>query len=400
MTDSPEDTAKADRDQRVSAIVVSREAGGVVFSNAMEVMDFAKLMSKGGPCIPAYLQDNPGSCLYIVTLANEWRLSAYQLANASYPMTNRKTGETRIAFESSVYHAVIMSRIPFERGEEIRPHYEGTGEDLVCVVTATPRGGKPLEWRSKPLKEARPRRNEHGIVMGSPLWDKKPEVQLFYDTRRDLVRINWPHVMMGTYSQDDLEDAGWSFAAAIAKDVTPPSIDAPALHERLNPSALKRSGFNPDTIAKTLEPDTAPVEAAPETVSGATSAPSDAAPNPSDTVDVPQDTVSDAPAATPEEQAAGAPADRQDGKDRPPPTSAAPKAKKGSALSIPPKNEQEYITHYRERLQQCKSNEDIAALWSGELSLRNRCAVTKEVRTMLQTEAKMVAEKLSEILHD
>jgi hypothetical protein len=50
----------------------------------------------------------------------------------------------------------------------------------------------------------RPARNDKGIVKGSPLWDKKPDVQLFYDTSRDWTRLFAPTATLGIYSPEEM----------------------------------------------------------------------------------------------------------------------------------------------------------------------------------------------------
>ena len=55
------------------------------------------------------------------------------------------------------------------------------------------------------------------FVRGSQLWNCKPDVQLFYDTSRDWVRMYCPRAVLGIYSPEELEEYG----PDRARDVTP-----------------------------------------------------------------------------------------------------------------------------------------------------------------------------------
>ncbi|KRR17811.1 hypothetical protein CQ14_37605 [Bradyrhizobium lablabi] len=43
----------------------------------------------------------------------------------------------------------------------------------------------------------RPKRNDCGRIKGSPLWDIKPDLQLFYNTSRNWARMYAPDVISG-----------------------------------------------------------------------------------------------------------------------------------------------------------------------------------------------------------
>src|SRR5215472_15251160 len=193
--------------------------GGIRIDNFVQLMEVAKTMAVSGAAVPPHLRNNPGACLAVCLSALEWRMSPFAVANKTY-VTN-----DRLNYESQLVHAVIEARAPLR--ERLRVRYEGEGDDLVCIVAGTFRGeAHPREWKSPPLKQARPPMGERGRK-GSPLWDKKPEVQLFYDTSRDFCRIYCPDVLLGIYTPDEVEQYG---IGEQAKDVTPESA---ALSERL-----------------------------------------------------------------------------------------------------------------------------------------------------------------------
>ncbi|WFU46042.1 recombinase RecT (plasmid) [Bradyrhizobium sp. CB82] len=71
------------------------------------------------------------------------------------------------------------------------------------------------------LGKLRPKRNDSGRIKGSPLWDIKPDLQLFYNMSRDWARMYAPDVISGMYGRDEMEDAGFTVASEAARDVSP-----------------------------------------------------------------------------------------------------------------------------------------------------------------------------------
>ena len=203
---------------------------GVQITDLAQQVDYAQTMARARNAIPAHLKENVGDCLAIIDISSRCGLSPYMVANKTYVQNNR------LCFESQLFHAFAQAS-GLLRGD-LAVDYEGEGEDRVCIVTGYLRAdpAKPRVHRSQPLNVARPKRNEHGAVKGSPLWDKKPDVQLFYDTSRDWVRMFAPRATLGIYTPDEIEEYGPDFA----RDVTPTS----GLHDRLKASGVSRDeGF-------------------------------------------------------------------------------------------------------------------------------------------------------------
>ena len=243
-------------------------SSGVNIANMAQAFEIAKAMAISGPCVPRYLRGNPGSCLYIIMRADRWGIDPFALAEKSYAVTNK--GEERIAFESSVFRTVVEALALGRDGLQHR--FEGEGDDRVCIVWGTLRGQSvSKELKSSPLGVRRPQKNEYGAVKGSPLWVTKPDVQQVYDTQRDWVRVYCPGVMLGAYSVDELQEAGFEV-------VDKPSSSAPQvaaadqvpLHHRLSAKAAVGAGFDAAGVVATLNEVSgraaetpAPVETAP-----------------------------------------------------------------------------------------------------------------------------------------
>jgi RecT family len=197
---------------------------GLRFENAFQMGEAAKLMATAGPMLPEWLQGNVGGCWGIILRATELGISPLTLANWSYLVENK--GVKRVAYESQFYHAIVEARAPIK--ESLQHEILGEGEERRCRVWATFKGEtRPKEFMSETLAHLRPAKNEYGKTKGSPLWDRKPALQLFYDASRDWARIHCPHILGGVYARDELEEAEQHIGPDHAKDVSP------TLRERL-----------------------------------------------------------------------------------------------------------------------------------------------------------------------
>ncbi len=226
---------------RAGAVQVA--AGGVQFASMMEVMDFAKLMALSEHAVPGHLRGNPGACLAIVVQALEWRMSPFAVANKSYIARDGQP----MAYESQLVHAVIEARAPLR--ERLRARYEGEGDNLKCFVYGTFRGeSEPRVWPPEgksneyTLARLRPPMGDKGRK-GSPLWDKKPELQMFYNVSRDWARVHCPDVLLGIYSPEEFDET--PINQADMQDVTP------KLMERLS-GRMEGPGFSPTVVDEGL----------------------------------------------------------------------------------------------------------------------------------------------------
>ena len=175
---------------RAATMGVSRAAGGITFTSAVEVMEFAKLMAldeKGAP----HLYKNVGTCLRITFQAIEWGMSPFAVADKSYEVNKR------VAYESQLIHAVIESRAPLKK--RLRAEYLGEGPTRQCKVWGTFIGEEePHDYTSPMFKDIK--------VKNSPLWHSDPDQQLFYYASRSWARKWAPDVLMGIYTKDELQE--------------------------------------------------------------------------------------------------------------------------------------------------------------------------------------------------
>ncbi len=180
---------KIDR-EAVGQIAVSNAVGGVNFQTVVDLMEFAKLMAISGICVPNHLRGQPGACLAICMQAVEWRMSPYAVANKSYVVNDR------ISYESQLIHAVVEQRAPLVG--RLRATYTGQGPTRKCIITGKIKDeDEPLVLESPTFAEIMPK--------NSPLWKTKPDLQLFYNASRDWARMYFPDLILGVYSNDEIE---------------------------------------------------------------------------------------------------------------------------------------------------------------------------------------------------
>lgn len=324
--------------ERAGLTTISRQAGGVSFATALEVMDFAKLMSIADKAVPRHLRLNAGACLRIVFQAVEWRMSPWAVADKSYEVNDR------IAYESQLIHAVIEARAPLR--ERLTAIFTGEGADRACEIHGTFTDGSVRTYRTPLFKDIRPK--------NSPLWVNDPDQQLFYYATRAWSRRWCPDVIMGLYTKEELQAA----PQLGRPDEEPES----GLHARLIGSNINREEGHQDghverQIAE-MQGESAPTEGK--------EAPAEAAPKkgrgrpkkqPPEPVAAPEPKAAEPEAAEPEPAAAPGPVE--------------------AAL---PKNPAQWATYCRAWLAQSLDPDAIRARWNSERQLRNGCGVTSEER--------------------
>jgi len=221
--------AKIDRAE-AGAIAISDRIGGIAFENMSELMEFAKMMAVSKLAIPQHLRNEPGQCLAVCVQALEWRMSPFAVANKSYAVNGR------IAYESQLIHAVVEARAPLKK--RLRCDYEGEGANLVCVVTGVFKNDPdPVVYRSPKISEIK--------VKNSPLWSSDPPQQLWHYSVRAFARRYCPDVLLGIYTEDELEAA--QQGPTYAKDITPKPDVATRLPGR------KGRGFSQAHVDQTLD---------------------------------------------------------------------------------------------------------------------------------------------------
>ena len=178
-----------------NAIQLSTKTGLQV-TDMSQAMEVAKLMAISGQAVPGHLRSNPGACLAIAIQAYEWAINPFALANKSYSVNDR------LAYESALYHAVVLRRAPIIG--RIKIEYSGEALTRRCKVSAKARpeegetNPEPVTYETPKIGDIKPQ--------NSPLWRSDPDQQLFYYAIRAFTRRHFPDVMMGVYTNDELQD--------------------------------------------------------------------------------------------------------------------------------------------------------------------------------------------------
>ncbi len=198
-------------DKTVSADTAISTTGSMAFRNVAQIMEFAKVMAVAGVAIPKHLRDTPGACMAVCIQAAEWQMSPFAVANKSYSVNDR------LGYEAQLVNAVILRRAPIMGRFKVT--YSGADKTRKCKVMAklNDGSGEEVEYESPEIDKI--------PVKNSPLWKGDPDQQLFYYSSRAMCRRHFPDVILGIYTQDELEEA-----PPMERNVTPvPKARVPEL---------------------------------------------------------------------------------------------------------------------------------------------------------------------------
>jgi hypothetical protein len=228
---------------KASAIEIGTTLGGVKVASIADLAKISDTLSRGEIAVPIHCRGKPGVCFALAMQALEWGLPIMSVINKSYVPRN---GD-RIGYESQLIHAVIEKNAPIKG--RLRFEILGEGDERRCKVWATFNGETtPHEYTSETLAKMHPGHIEKDgkrFVRGSPLWDTRPEVQMFYDASRQWARLFCPDVLLGAYTPDELDNAE-------PIDVTPISTKVGELAQRLKESKAQAvdRGFDAEHVER------------------------------------------------------------------------------------------------------------------------------------------------------
>jgi len=248
MEDIRQDTIAAEQRRALANVSVDTRGGMIEYKSAAEVGYMAKMFAEGGVMLPQHLQGNVGACALTLTQAIKWRLDFLFVASQQYVQNGR------VNYQSQIFRA-IMENSGFLK-HRMRHEYIGEGMERKCRVWATFIGeDAPHEYTSPPLKELLPAKNDDGKYKGSPLWKRKPDLQMLYDTQRDWVRMYAPEVFGGQYDEHEFAE---NEHATAPREINPSAGNTAELAERLRANRRRttrgsRKGFDEDRIGKAID---------------------------------------------------------------------------------------------------------------------------------------------------
>jgi hypothetical protein len=167
-----------------------------------------------------------------------------------------------LCFESQLFHALAR---PYLHGG-LKGTYSGEGDERKLMVNGRIKNDPDnfvYEHESPPLKQLHPGHvtklidgNTVRVPRGSPLWDRKPDMQLWYDTTRDWIRRHLPEAVFGFHAVDEIEDAPESNIIEMRQ----------SLGDRINKNVRTGSeGFRPDFVRNEIAKAQSTINPAPTT---------------------------------------------------------------------------------------------------------------------------------------
>lgn len=226
----------------------------------------ARMMSKSGPAVPAWLRDNEGGCFAVCVDAARWGVNPFGLARdsfcvgngtpsyggkATYAVIQRCVGDLDheyIGDWSKVQGKVVEKTS--QKGTYYAPAWTRADEDGLGIVVW--RGEKRLTLM---LTQC--------TVRNSTNWANNPQLQLYYQACKIWGRMFAPAALLGFYTADEMPDSPVEI-----QNVTPMATPASAgkvlaLKERLGiPAAVAEKQDGPkrsEIIFAELKKSGAPV---------------------------------------------------------------------------------------------------------------------------------------------
>ena len=222
---------------------------------------FARLMASGRSTIPQHLRGNQGDCFAIVMQAARWQMDPFAVAQKTHVTQGGQLG-----YEAQLINAIVVANAPVTG----RPHFEFFG-DWTKIL------GKVVEKQGRDRPDGKPggtyfaagwvKADEDGLgvicrltITGedapreitvllsqcyprfSTQWATDPQQQITYAAIRKWARRYTPDVLLGVYTNDELEDVPErDMGQAEVIEKTQPTSSRDALKEKLKnrPQAAK-----------------------------------------------------------------------------------------------------------------------------------------------------------------
>lgn len=169
-----------------NAVTTNAGAGALVPTNMADAMRLAEMMAKTG-FLAKELQ-TPGGALFVMEQAMRWQMSPFAVAMETSFISGKPMFSGKIVAAAVVSSGAITGRMHYE--------YSGSGEDRAITVTATLRGETEPRSVTVRLRDAR---------TNNQMWNKQPDQQLAYHGARVWARRHAPEVMLGVWSEEEME---------------------------------------------------------------------------------------------------------------------------------------------------------------------------------------------------
>lgn len=209
------------------------------------IMRLADFMAKGRSTIPDHFKNSPADCAAVIMQAIQWRMNPYAVAQKTHIVNGTLGYEAQLVNSAIQSSGVTLDRFNYEwfgpwekiigktkvkdvpavgkygdkdykKAHQYRvPDYQMQDEEGLGVrISATLRGERQPRTLELLLVQA--------SVRNSPLWATDPKQQLAYLAVKRWSRLYSPDVILGVYSNDELEE----FSPGMV-DITPTAQPAP-----------------------------------------------------------------------------------------------------------------------------------------------------------------------------
>lgn len=219
-TTSPESTALAAPTQ--FEITTNLDAASLILGPAWErIQAFGKMMARGSVTVPRHLQGNEADCAAVAMMAIGWRMNPFAVAQKTHISQSGQLG-----YEAQLVNAVIQSSGALDED----PDYEYVGDwskvlgkveerksdkggkYYVATYTKADEAGLSVIVRARLRGEANKRELEVSMSQAYPRfstqWATDPKQQISYLALRKFVRLHKPGVILGVYTNDEVETVG------------------------------------------------------------------------------------------------------------------------------------------------------------------------------------------------
>lgn len=178
----------------------------------------AEMMASSKCTVPKHLQGNQGDCFAIIGQSLRWGMDPYAVAQKTHVVNGTLGYEAQLVIAVINNRAPISDRISFEFfGDWSKVKDKNDKSDDVGVICRA-----TLKTDDKPT-ELSLTMAQVGTVRNSPLWAADPKQQLAYLAAKRFARLNFPDVILGVYTPDELGERNVQ-----PKDITPKSKNAGA----------------------------------------------------------------------------------------------------------------------------------------------------------------------------
>ena len=220
----------------------------------------SNVMANSGAFVPAHFREKPDACMAVVMQAARWGMDPFAVAQKTHIVGNSGV----LGYEAQLINAVVTKMSPTKD----RLHYEwfGEWENIVgrFVKKTSGKGNEYIApgWDLNDEKgvgiriwatmkgEEEPRELvlmlSQAQVRNSTLWASDPRQQLAYLAVKRWARLYCPDVLLGVYSDDELEDRP-------EKIINPASAERVSIQEitrdTVTTNSAQESATNIDAIA-------------------------------------------------------------------------------------------------------------------------------------------------------